>query len=99
MEYFDVVQARGSIRKYKPDPVGEELLQRIFESVNRAPSAGNLQAFEIYVVRDEHRRERLSRAALDQEFIREAPLVLIFCANPVRSEWKYKRRGTSLYSI
>ena len=56
MEYFDVVQARGSIRKYKPDPVGEELLQRIFESVNRAPSAGNLQAFEIYVVRDEHRR-------------------------------------------
>jgi len=99
MDYFDVVKARGSIRKYKPDPVGKELLEHIFDSANRAPSAGNLQAFEIYVVMDEDRRLRLSKAALDQEFVREAPVVLIFCTNPIRSEWKYKKRGISLYSI
>jgi nitroreductase len=99
MEFFDVLKTRVSIRKYKPDPISEEILIRILESTNRAPSAGNLQAFEIYVVRDEDQRLRLSRAALDQGFIREAPVVLIFCANPHRSEWKYKRRGANLYSI
>jgi nitroreductase len=79
MKFFDVLNARRSIRKYKPDTISEELLWRIFKSTNRAPSAGNLQAFEIYVVRDEVQRSRLSRAALDQDFIREAPVVLIFC--------------------
>ena len=99
MEFQDVVNTRRSIRKYNPDPVGEDSLKRILEAANSAPSAGNLQAFEIYLVQDQVRRMHLSKAALNQEFISEAPLVLVFCANPSRSEWKYRNRAVNLYSI
>lgn len=71
----------------------------MLEAANQAPSAGNLQAYEIFLVKDNARRSALSKAALDQSFISEAPLDLVFCAHPARSEWRYSDRGKNLYSI
>jgi nitroreductase len=99
MEFFDVVKRRHSIRKFKPDDVPEEKLKLIFEAVNLAPSAGNLQAFEVFVVRDKIKLKQLSKAAFDQEFIAEAPIALVFCANPDRSAIKYGLRGRKLYCL
>ncbi len=39
------------MRKYTDVPVEEEKLQRIFAAIHRAPSAGDFQAFVVYVVR------------------------------------------------
>lgn len=58
-----------------------------------------MQAYEIFLVKDKKKKEELAVAAFEQEFIAEAPLVLVFCANPSRSAWKYGNRGKSLYSI
>ena len=99
MEFFDVVIARRSIRSFAPVPVEGEKLQRILESANRAPSAGNLQAYEIYIVKSLPHKTALARAALDQEFVADAPVVLVFCAHPARSEWRYHERGVWLYSL
>jgi SagB-type dehydrogenase family enzyme len=57
-----------------------------------------LQSFEIYEVRTDHKKNLLARAAFDQMFISEAPLVLVFCANASRSTHKYGDRSI-LYSI
>jgi nitroreductase len=99
MDFFKLIEERRSMRKYAEKPVEEEKLQKILEAANRAPSAGNLQAYEIYIVRDLDKRKALVIAAADQEFLAEAPVVLIFCANPARSEVKYEVRGRSLYAI
>lgn len=99
MDYFELVKIHQSIRKYELKPVGEDLLRQILETTNKAPSAGNLQAFEIYIVREEEQRVQLSIAALNQDFIQEASIILVFCSNPGRSEWKYKQRGVNLYSV
>lgn len=99
MELFEVFAARHSIRAFTDQPVPDEALGRIFEAVNRAPSAGNLQAFEIYQVTQPSHREALMRASLDQEFIAQAPLVLVFCAAPARSAVRYTERGETLYCI
>ncbi len=99
MEFFDVLKARHSVRAYQPRPVEPEKLQQILEAVNGAPSAGNLQAFEVYLVCDERRKAALVQAAGDQEFLSQAPVVLIFCAHAARSETKYERRGAQLYCI
>lgn len=99
MEFFDVVKARRSIRSFTPAPVEDEKLQQILEAANRAPSAGNLQAYEIRVVKSLPRKTSLARAALDQEFVANAPVVLVFCAHPARSEWRYHERGVRLYSL
>jgi nitroreductase len=99
MDFFKVVEDRRSMRKFAERPVEEEKLQTILVTANKAPSAGNLQAYEIYVVRKLEQRQALVKAALDQEFLAQAPVVLIFCSNPIRSEVKYAERGATLYSI
>ncbi len=50
MDFFEVIRSRRSIRRFEVRPVEEEKLSAILEAANAAPSAGNLQAYEIYVV-------------------------------------------------
>jgi nitroreductase len=99
MDFFQLVEERRSMRKYADKPVEEEKLTRILETANRAPSGGNLQGYEIYVVRKAGDRQALVKAAWDQGFLAEAPVVLAFCANPLRSAVQYAERGAGLYSI
>ncbi len=99
MEFFEVLEKRYSVRAYKPDPIDDATLTKILEAINSAPSAGNLQAYEVIVVRDPERKRQLARAAWDQMFIAQAPVVLVFVANPERNTWRYGRRGTELYCL
>ena len=64
-----------------------------------APTAGNLQAYEVMVVKDPEARQKLARAALGQGFVAAAPAVLAFVALPVTSGQRYGARGAQLYSI
>lgn len=99
MDYFELLEKRHSIRAFTSQSVEQEKLQAILQAANRAPSAGNLQAYEIYMVTHPARRQALARAALDQTFIAQAPVALIFCANPARASMRYGQRGTTLYCI
>jgi nitroreductase len=99
MELFEVFAARHSIRAFTDQPVTDDVLRRIFETVNRAPSAGNLQAFDIYQVTKVEHKEALMRASYDQGFLVQAPVVLVFCATPARSAVRYNERGETLYCI
>ena len=99
MDFFKTVEERRSMRQYADKPVEEEKLHRILETANRAPSAGNLQAYRIYIVRKLEQRQALVKASWDQQFLAEAPVVLIFCAEPARSTVKYEERGAGLYAL
>lgn len=99
MEFTDVVEHRFSVRKYKNKPVDEEKINRILKVIQKCPSAGNLQAFQVFLVQDEHTRLKLAAAAGGQDFIAEAPIALVFCAVPEKSSIKYGVRGETLYSI
>ena len=99
MQFFDVVRERHSMRAYSAQPIEPANLQQILETINRAPSAGNLQAFEVYVVTDIQHKAALVEASYVQEFLAQAPLVLIFCAHAARSADRYGKRGIDLYSV
>lgn len=99
MDFFETVKERHSIRAYKAQAVETEKLQQIFQAINRAPSAGNLQAYEVYQIDDADRKSALARAAYDQEFLMQAPLVFVFCAHAARSADRYGKRGTNLYCV
>jgi len=99
MDYFETVKARHSIRAFESRPVEDEKLRRIIETVNLAPSAGDLQAYEVVVVKDARRKKQLADDALGQGFVAEAPVCLVFLACPERSSRKYGRRGSELYCI
>jgi nitroreductase len=99
MDFFKLIRARRSIRAYQPRAVEEDKLKRILEAANAAPSAGNLQAYAILIVRDAGARQALSRAALGQESLVQVPVVLAFFSHPQSSMAKYKSRGVELYSL
>lgn len=99
MDFFEVVRTRRSIRVFDGRPVEEEKLHAILEAANAAPSAGNLQAYEIFLVKDPMARGRLASALAQMEFFSVVPLVLVFCANPGRNAARYARRGETLYAL
>ena len=99
MELFDTLQRRYSARAYQSKPVAASDLQRILQAANDAPSAGNKQAYEIVVVSDARRKRDLAQAAGDQQFIAEAPVVLVFLTNPDHNRDRYGERGARLYAV
>jgi len=86
MEFFDVVRARRSIRRYRRgEPVRAEDLRLILEAMRLAPSAKNLQPWYVVVVEDQERKEALARAANNQGFVADAGVVLVCLSDPRRS--------------
>lgn len=98
-EFFSVLDERRSIRKYKNKDIEKDKLEKILEAANSAPSAGNLQAYEIVLIKEKKNKRALAAASFGQDFIAQAPVVLVFCANPNRSAVRYSSRGHELYSI
>ncbi len=87
MDFFDVIEKRQSVRKYAAKPVEQHKLDVILAAANRAPSAGNFQSYEIYVIRSKEGRAKLAAATFDQGFIADAAVLLVFCTNPSRCEY------------
>ncbi len=99
MDFFEVVKMRRSVRSYLDEDVSDEEIRRLLEAATLAPSAGNCQPWEFVIVRDGKRKEALSKAALGQRFVAEAPVVIVVCANVPRTAAHYGSRGASLYVI
>lgn len=57
MELLEAMLTRRSIRKYKPDPMPRELLQKLLEQAQWAPSCMNRQPWYVYVVSGSKRDE------------------------------------------
>lgn len=85
---LDVANAHRSIRSFIPQPVGDDLLDELLHAGLRSSSSGNLQTWSVIVTRDPVRKEVLYRLHGEQQMIREAPVVLTFCADVFRvREW------------
>lgn len=63
MDFSDIIRERKSIRAFRPDSLPKAKVHEVLETAFRAPSAINLQPWEVTVVMDEERR-RLSRRLL-----------------------------------
>jgi coenzyme F420-0:L-glutamate ligase/coenzyme F420-1:gamma-L-glutamate ligase len=59
---FDAIRQRRSIRRYTPDPVPREVLERLLSAAIWAPSAHNRQPWRFAVVETQARKEALARA-------------------------------------
>jgi nitroreductase len=99
MQFFDVVEARRSVRAFTQTPIESHKLETILATARLGPSAGDLQGYGIAVIDEVGAKEALAAAAFGQHFVAEAPVVLVFSASPERSERKYGQRGASLYCV
>ena len=82
MSVLDTIRERRSVRVYKSDPIPTESLLRVLEAARLAPSGKNLQPWKFIVVQDKELKKKLAKASNAQDFIAEAPLVLVACGFP-----------------
>lgn len=71
------IYTRVSIRKFTDEPVEEEKLLAILRAAMQAPSAGNQQPWEFYIVTDRDRLEALSRVSPYAGCTRGAPVAIV----------------------
>ena len=99
MDVLEAIKGRRSIRIFKKQDIPAEIAEKLIEAARWAPSAGNIQPWEFIIVRKPEIKKKLAEAALNQSFIKEAPVVIVVCANEFRSSKGYGFRGKTLYCI
>jgi nitroreductase len=97
-EFLGFLTSRSSVRDYTPETIASEEITYILACGSTAPSAGNLEAWDVVIVTDEDARLELKEAAFEQEHIGQAAVILVVCANYVRSMSRYGERGI-LYAV
>ena len=90
---------RRSIRGYKSDPIPDEDIQLMLECIEAAPSAGNLQPWFIYVIKNQQIKKQLCTLSFDQKSVEEAPVIFAICARPEESAEKYEKLGAEFFCL
>lgn len=89
MEFFEVIKARRSVRKFQSEPVPEEVIEKALGAALLAPNSSNLQAWEFYWVRSSEKKQFLAKACFSQGAAATAS-DLIVCVARLDS-WKKHR--------
>jgi len=95
MDFSELIEKRYSVRAYKPDPVEDEKLQQVLEAARLAPTAANMQPFQLIVVHTRGREEEFRRI-YNREWFVQAPLIIVVCGIPSKA---WVRHDKANYSV
>lgn len=93
MEFYKVLQTRRSVRKYRSDPVPDEILDRVLDAARIAPTAANRQPFHLVVVKDP---QKYLSGRVRQSWILDAPIVILAFSDGEKAwvrEWDNENFG------
>lgn len=98
MDILKTLLEHRSIRKFRDQPIPDIVLEKILEAGIRASTTGNMQLYSIIVTKDKKNRELLAPLHFNQSFVKEAPVLLTFCADINRfSKWCSLRNAKPAY--
>ena len=98
MSVVNTILSHRSIRKYKDKSIEPQILNSILEVGIRASTTGNMQVYSVIVTTDNEIKKQLSPAHFNQPMIKEAPVVLTFCADFNRfNKWCLQRNANPGY--
>ena len=60
MDVIEVIKTTGACRYFRPDPVPDDVLERLFDAARHGPQGGNRQPVRYIVVRDPELRKQLA---------------------------------------
>jgi nitroreductase len=98
VEVSKAISSRRSVRRFSNRAVSDDVLKEVLQAGHMAPSAGNLQARDFIILRDNSVKELLCMAALNQYFMMGASAIIVVCASVGRSAARYGKRG-ELYAV
>jgi nitroreductase len=80
MDALQAIKSRVSIRKYKTDPIPQNILEDIVDCAHLAPTGYNNQPWIFIVVTDLDLKDKISQAASYGKFIKQAgSCIAVFC--------------------
>ncbi|MFH0866276.1 MAG: nitroreductase family protein [Bacteroidota bacterium] len=98
MDILKTIMEHRTIRKYKCDLIPENILKQILEAGFRASTTGNMQVYSIIVSKEEEMRKKLWELHFKQDMVKQAPVVLTFCADFNRfNKWCRQRKAEPCY--
>lgn len=93
----EIAQHR-SIRSYKNQAIPAHILTEILEAAARASTIGNMQVYSMVVTTSPEVKDKLWEAHFKQEMVKQAPVIITFCADIHRFEqWCLQRNATPGY--
>ena len=83
MKFIDLVKQRQSVRRYLPDAVEPEKLDKCLEAARLAPSASNSQPWSFILVDDPELKDEVASLTYDNvisfnKFVKSAPVLVVF---------------------
>ena len=86
------VLTRCSHRKFKPDPVAQDLLDTLFATAFSAPSKSDLQQACVILLEDEDKQQRIANLFPQQHWLVQAPVFMVWCGDSRRirrlADWR-----------
>lgn len=76
MEVYECIRGRRTVRRFRPDPVPDALVDKILRAGRWAPSSRNLQPWHFVVVKDPDTLRKLGEIATSGPFIADAPVAI-----------------------
>jgi len=100
MEFLEVLKKRRSTRKFLDKDVSDKKIKEIIELANSSPSAGNIQARNIIIVKNQSVIEKIRLVSRGlSRFEGKIPAILIILAKLEESAQRYEDRGRKLYAL
>ena len=59
IDLFEAIDSQRAIRRFKPDPVPDELITRLLQAAIKAPSGGARQGWSFIVIRDQETKDKI----------------------------------------
>src|SRR3712207_392445 len=84
MDVFEAIRSLMAVRRYRNEPVREDVLRRVLEAGRLSASAANKQPWHFVVVQDPDMLRQLGTAARSGPYISEAPLAIVVAIEPSR---------------
>ncbi len=81
-----LLKKHRSIRKFKQDPISNEMVHSIIEAAGSAATSNFIQAYSVIRVTNKENRKQLAELAGCQTWVEKSPLFLVFCADLKRAE-------------
>ena len=92
------IEKHRSIREFLNKDISSDIIEQILLAASRASTTGNMQLYSIIATTSQEVKESLSPCHFNQPMVKQAPLVLTFCADVRRfSMWCELRDAKPVY--
>jgi nitroreductase len=81
METFDAIMTRRSVRDFRPDPIGDEEIEKLLRAGMQAPSARNERPWHFVVIDDPEVLHKIPEFHRNAQMLKYAPLAILVCSD------------------